>query len=99
MPAPKHMLLVSSRISTSQTFQLQGLRCDLVAGRAALWEDVAQRVGVLLSAPAAFAGEHFVQVRTEDYRVGSHAVGSRCASHCWVFVLLPNSSQTVLHYC
>ena len=42
--------------------RLQGLRCDLAAGRAALWEDVAQRVGVLLSAPAAFAGEHFVQV-------------------------------------
>jgi len=39
------------------------LRAELHAGREALWEDVAQRVGVLLSAPAAFSGEHFVQVR------------------------------------
>lgn len=41
---------------------MQTVRGELHAGREALWEDVAQRVGVLLLAPAAFAGEHFVQV-------------------------------------
>ena len=43
---------------------LAALQLELAAGRALLWEDVARRVGVLLQAPAAFSGEHFVQVRS-----------------------------------
>lgn len=63
----------------------QGLRGELVAGRAALWEDVAQRVGVLLSAPAAFAGEHFVQVES---RFQSFPIASVSQDCCVVGVLL-----------
>lgn len=39
-----------------------GLAAQLEGGRSRLWQDVAQRIAVLLAAPAAFNGEHFVQV-------------------------------------
>lgn len=39
-----------------------GLAAELERGRLHLWQDVAHRITVLLAAPAAFSGEHFVQV-------------------------------------
>lgn len=36
----------------------------LSAGRRWLWDEAARRVGILLAAPAAFEGEHFLQART-----------------------------------
>ena len=36
----------------------------LAAGRRWLWDEAARRVGILLAAPAAFEGEHFLQART-----------------------------------
>ena len=35
----------------------------LAAGRRWLWDEASRRVGVLLAAPSAFQGEHFLQVR------------------------------------
>ena len=35
----------------------------LQAGRRWLWDEASRKVGVLLSSPAAFEGEHFLQVR------------------------------------
>ena len=35
----------------------------LAAGRRWLWDEAARRVGILLAAPAAFEGEHFLQAR------------------------------------
>jgi hypothetical protein len=42
---------------------LQAVHDGLLAGRGRIWEEAAGRVGVLLSSPAAFEGEHFLQVR------------------------------------
>ncbi len=36
----------------------------LVNGRKWLWDEAARKLGTLLSSPAAFEGEHFLQVRT-----------------------------------
>jgi hypothetical protein len=79
-PAHRDTALLESVLI--RPFQKQGLRSDLAAGRAALWEDVARRVGVLLSAPAAFAGEHFVQVRIQGVRVGGHAAALMSGLNC-----------------
>lgn len=35
----------------------------LRGGRLLLWDEVARRVGALLASPAAWEGEHFLQVR------------------------------------
>lgn len=35
----------------------------LVNGRKWLWDEAARKLGTLLSSPAAFEGEHFLQVR------------------------------------
>jgi hypothetical protein len=35
----------------------------LVAGRRVLWDEVADRISMLLTSPSAFEGEHFLQVR------------------------------------
>ena len=34
----------------------------LAAGRRWLWDEAARKIGILLSAPSAFEGEHFQQV-------------------------------------
>lgn len=41
---------------------LAAVHGGLLSGRQLIWEEVARRVGVLLSSPAAFEGEHFLQV-------------------------------------
>jgi hypothetical protein len=41
----------------------------LVNGRKWLWDEAARKLGTLLSSPAAFEGEHFLQVRTVTGRV------------------------------
>lgn len=42
---------------------------QLAAGRSALWAGAAPRLALLLSSPAAFSGEHFLQVRHVGLRV------------------------------
>lgn len=41
---------------------LQAVHAGLLAGRQLIWDEAARRIGVLLSSPAAFEGEHFLQV-------------------------------------
>ena len=41
---------------------LRAVHAGLVGGRAQIWEEAARWLGVLLSSPAAFEGEHFMQV-------------------------------------
>ena len=36
----------------------------LINGRKWLWDEAARKLGMLLSSPAAFEGEHFLQVNT-----------------------------------
>ena len=52
----------------------------LAAGRRWLWDEAARRVGILLAAPAAFEGEHFLQART-SLRQGLIRLYSRCTFH------------------
>jgi hypothetical protein len=52
---------------------LQAVHAGLLAGRRVIWEEAARRVGVLLSSPAAFEGEHFLQVR-----LGLGELGAAC---------------------
>lgn len=40
----------------------QAVHTGLLSGRRLIWEEAARRIGVLLSSPAAFEGEHFLQV-------------------------------------
>lgn len=42
---------------------LTGVSQSLTEGRRRLWEEAARKLGALLAAPAAFQGEHFLQVR------------------------------------
>jgi hypothetical protein len=42
---------------------LRAVAAGLRGGRRLLWDDVGRRVGVLLAAPAAWEGEHFLQAR------------------------------------
>ena len=42
---------------------LSAVHAGLLGGRALIWDEVARRIAVLLSSPAAFEGEHFLQVR------------------------------------
>ena len=41
---------------------LQAVHTGLLSGRHLIWEEAARRIAVLLSCPAAFEGEHFLQV-------------------------------------
>jgi hypothetical protein len=41
---------------------LSAVHAGLLGGRALIWDEVARRIAVLLSSPAAFEGEHFLQV-------------------------------------
>lgn len=41
---------------------LQAVHSGLLTGRRLIWDEAARRIGVLLSSPAAFEGEHFLQV-------------------------------------
>ena len=41
---------------------LQVVTAGLRSGRWLLWDEVARRVGLLISSPAAWDGEHFLQV-------------------------------------
>ena len=43
---------------------LQAVHDGLLAGRQLIWEEATRRIGILLSSPAAFEGEHFLQVWT-----------------------------------
>ena len=54
-----HML--ASVISVSVSAGLL-VSTGLVGGRKLIWDEAARRIGVLLSIPAAFEGEHFLQV-------------------------------------
>jgi hypothetical protein len=42
---------------------LESVAEGLAAGRRWLWDEAARKVSILLAAPAAFEGEHFLQVR------------------------------------
>ncbi|KAL4422269.1 hypothetical protein ABPG75_008466 [Micractinium tetrahymenae] len=62
---------------------LQAVHAGLLSGRKLIWEEAARRIGVLLSSPAAFEGEHFLQVMEWTQRVlavGESFAGCECAS-------------------
>jgi len=42
---------------------LESVAEGLAAGRRWLWDEAARKVSILLAAPAAFEGEHFLQAR------------------------------------
>ncbi|KAI7841037.1 hypothetical protein COHA_005265 [Chlorella ohadii] len=48
---------------------LQAVHAGLLGGRRLIWEEAARRIGLLLSTPAAFEGEHFLQVMEWTQRV------------------------------
>jgi hypothetical protein len=48
---------------------LQAVHAGLLGGRRLIWEEAARRIGVLLSSPAAFEGEHFLQVMDWTQRI------------------------------
>lgn len=58
----------------------------LSAGRRWLWDEAARRVGILLAAPAAFEGEHFLQARTSP-AAERLRLSSRCTLHTKVLDL------------
>ena len=41
---------------------LKVVQSGLVNGRRFLWDEAARKIGILLASPAAFEGEHFLQV-------------------------------------
>ena len=48
---------------------LAAVASGLRGGRALLWDEVARRVGALLASPAAWEGEHFLQVHRGRYNL------------------------------
>ncbi len=51
----------------------------LKAGRRWLWDEASRKVGMLLAAPAAFQGEHFLQARCTPSSEHVHAcAGQDC---------------------
>lgn len=55
----------------------------LVNGRKWLWDEAARKLGTLLSSPAAFEGEHFLQVlewTQQILRIGEAFSGAECTS-------------------
>lgn len=55
----------------------QAVHAGLLAGRKLIWEEAARRIGVLLSSPAAFEGEHFLQVLPARSCEGEAATGRK----------------------
>ena len=51
----------------------------LSAGRRWLWDEAARRVGILLAAPAAFEGEHFLQACASPVANGQRVCNVRVA--------------------
>ena len=56
-------LQAQEREAASWGDALAGVSQSLTEGRRRLWEEAARKLGALLAAPAAFQGEHFLQVR------------------------------------
>lgn len=71
----------------------QAVHAGLLGGRRLIWEEAARRIGLLLSTPAAFEGEHFLQVRALP-AVMSVAVTGRGVARCSLRV--PASSHAAL---
>ena len=57
--------LNARQVAAEESWQrlLLTIRQALGSGRRMLWDDAARRLAVLLTAPAAFAAEHFTQVQ------------------------------------
>ncbi|KAK2075778.1 hypothetical protein QBZ16_001519 [Prototheca wickerhamii] len=55
-------LRATMRAEAAYGAALRAVRDALVAGRSLVWEEVARRLSALLASPAAFEGEHFLQV-------------------------------------
>lgn len=53
---------VGSLIAVLIMLQCLQVQDGLAAGRRWLWDEAARKIGILLSAPSAFEGEHFQQV-------------------------------------
>ena len=59
-----HRVLQWAHSSRRQSMlRSQAVHAGLLAGRRLIWDEAARRIGVLLSSPAAFEGEHFLQAR------------------------------------
>ncbi len=58
------VLALHGQVAAEESWQrlLLTVRQALGSGRRMLWDDAARRLAVLLTAPAAFAAEHFTQV-------------------------------------
>ena len=59
----------ASQVAAEESWQrlLLTVRQALGSGRRMLWDDAARRLAVLLTAPAAFAAEHFTQAPTQTH--------------------------------
>lgn len=79
---------------------LQAVHAGLLSGRRLIWEEAARRIGALLSSPAAFEGEHFLQAGAHRNRGSVQAVvrtGSRAAGLApWLPFLDPMEQQASL---
>ena len=51
----------------------------LAAGRRWLWDEAARKIGILLSAPSAFEGEHFQQVSCLNFSLPLHGYAQCCS--------------------
>lgn len=60
---------------------MQAVHAGLLSGRRLIWEEAARRIGVLLSSPAAFEGEHFLQVGTCGSGRWGQAEGAGVGGH------------------
>ena len=62
-PFPSRRLSARCQVAAEESWQqlLLTVRQALGSGRRMLWDDAARRLAVLLTAPAAFAAEHFTQ--------------------------------------
>lgn len=67
---PSEMKEVETKASDEEEWGevLRVVHAGLLAGRQLIWEEAARRIGILLNSPAAFEGEHFLQVRTGGAR-------------------------------
>ena len=68
----------------------------LAAGRRWLWDEAARRVGILLAAPAAFEGEHFLQARTSPAARTHPPVLKMHISHDECFICIRHTVHKVL---
>ena len=83
LSASKELAVVSQRLDSEAIWGEALLRVaeGLTSGRRWLWDEAARKVAMLLAAPAAFQGEHFLQVTAHPLKSLIRMDASRMVSY------------------